>query len=304
VSYPGPRADRDPEGFAARVHEVARAEQVELVLCGRDADLLVLAAMGLPGEIARTPLPREAFVSDCNDKLHTGRLLEACGVRYARTALADDRPAVDELVRSTGLPLIAKPRHGTGSVDVQLIVDAGALAAVASPSYVLQEYLPPAGPQHSIAEYTTLPQTGELSLQVVLGPAGELLGTFASENVLENGLPVSIRVVSGDNLVDDVVARMSAGLARLGAVGPQNVQGRIVDGEFVSFEVNCRCTGLTGTRALMGFNEIDALYESFVLGACPSLPTVPAGRRAFRYLTEILFDDEDVDRFATGRWTT
>ena len=55
VSYPGPRSDRNTSAFVAVAAEVARAEQAELVLCGRDSDLVALAAPGLPDDFPPAP---------------------------------------------------------------------------------------------------------------------------------------------------------------------------------------------------------------------------------------------------------
>ncbi|MCU0650086.1 MAG: ATP-grasp domain-containing protein, partial [Gemmatimonadaceae bacterium] len=61
----------------------------------------------------------------------------------------------------------------------------------------------------------------------------------------------------------------------LGARGPLNVQCRMVDGDAWIFEINPRFSGTTSLRALVGYNEPDALISEHVLGR-------PVERR-FRY---------------------
>ena len=50
------------------------------------------------------------------------------------------------------------------------------------------------------------------------------------------------------------------------AVGPVNIQGRITEKGLFFFEMNLRFTGITGTRAILGFNEIHRLVSCFKSG--------------------------------------
>src|SRR5699024_9241126 len=47
-----------------------------------------------------------------------------------------------------------------------------------------------------------------------------------------------------------------------GVKGPVNIQGRITPKGLFFFEMNMRFTGITGNRALLGFNEVDFLVRN------------------------------------------
>ena len=57
-----------------------------------------------------------------------------------------------------------------------------------------------------------------------------------------------------------------------------DLQGRLDGyGRLCVFEVNARTTGITGMRASLGFNEVDMLYDSFILGRHGAVITVEPG---------------------------
>src|SRR5690606_33777489 len=49
-----------------------------------------------------------------------------------------------------------------------------------------------------------------------------------------------------------------------GVRGPVNIQGRVTPTGLYFFEMNMRFTGITGNRALLGFNEVDFLVRNFL----------------------------------------
>src|SRR5690606_25191477 len=107
------------------------------------------------------------------------------------------------------------------------------------------------------------PQVSEISIQVVLGVNGELLGKMASFNKLNNGVPIEI-VPYEDEQVWEIVDKLLPVFKQKGFVGPLNIQGRLTKKGLKLFEMNPRFTGITGLRALMGFNEVEACIKSWL----------------------------------------
>jgi hypothetical protein len=101
---------------------------------------------------------------------------------------------------------------------------------------------------------------------------------MTTRNTLEAGVPILVETVDP---LDVAVSlnRASTSLAALGAVGVWNLQGRRTpDGGFRFFELNARPTGITGLRAHLGFNELDLLFDAFILGRrSATMPAPPAG---------------------------
>jgi len=303
VSYMVPLASADPKGWMERLLEVIRIEGPLLVIPARDADLSVMSRHASDiRAVGATPVcATPALVDECNDKLLSADLFERLGLRYAETVNGSDDAAIAALVKRHGFPLILKPRYGTGTIGVKLIqsdMDLKERLREHPFDYVLQEFLPVEGPTHSLTSMTELVQDQEYSLQVVFGARGNALGWFASINTLENGLPVAVRTTTIPEVRRCVAAIIDS---NEGFVGPFNFQGRMSGGEIVFFEVNCRFTGITGTRAGMGFAEVDATWSSFIEGNDENLPELPAGQYAFRNLEDTFFSHAQYERFATGK---
>jgi len=84
-----------------------------------------------------------------------------------------------------------------------------------------------------------------------------------SYNKLKNGVPIEILPFDNNHIwtqIDLILPK----LKELGHKGPLNIQGRLTDRGFKIFEMNARFTGITGLRALMGFNEVEACIKKWL----------------------------------------
>ena len=86
---------------------------------------------------------------------------------------------------------------------------------------------------------------------------------MASYNKLSSGVPIEILPVD-DPLFWDVIDQLMPHINALGFRGPLNIQGRITEDGFKIFEMNARFTGITGLRAIMGFNEVEECIKSWL----------------------------------------
>ena len=253
-----------PDDFRRAVTTVARGAGPSLILPGRDPDIAVLAAM--TAELAAVgsifPLGPAEAVAAALDKSRTADCL-GIGDVFAPTASTVEGAL--RMAGAQGRPLIVKPRFGSASLGVRFPVHTGELSAVMTSADVAQEYLPLLARDRRPWDGTVSGrQDGEYSLQLVLGPRSELLGSFAARHCLAGGRPVLVEVL------DEAVAAPALGdlvpaLQRIGATGCWNFQGRMAEHGVRYFEVNGRTTGITGLRASLGFNELDLLYDAFVL---------------------------------------
>jgi nucleoside-diphosphate-sugar epimerase len=108
----------------------------------------------------------------------------------------------------------------------------------------------------------TLSQVAEISIQLVVSRSGSLLGRMATYNKLNNGVPIEIIPVDDPRIWAPVETVLPILLAK-GLRGPLNLQGRLNEKGLQLYEMNARFTGITGLRALMGFNEVEALIADF-----------------------------------------
>jgi hypothetical protein len=261
---------------AAVIDALAGAGRV-LVLAGRDEDTAVLAGMA---EDVRAhggvfpSAPAHAVVATF-DKGRTAGLL---GGSVAFAPVAVTRSGARRLAARVGWPLVVKPRRGSASHGVRVVRNTTELLEAMSGDVVAQAYVPvPDSDARPWDGMWSGGQDGEYSVQILLGPTSNLIGWCATRNTLADGRPVIAETVAG-RVISDVATSVAAALASRGATGPWNVQGRLDGrGHLRAFEVNARTTGITGLRASLGFNEVDLLYDAFMLGSRRAAATVEAG---------------------------
>ncbi len=165
-------------------------------------------------------------------------------------------------------PVIAKPSAGSASAGVYILFDRSDLQKL-NEDHIIQEIAKPHRGDANIAVFEQLiskkinPQVSEISIQLVTNKKGDLLGRMASFNRLKNGVPIEI-IPYDDCDFRDQIDKLIPSLRELGLKGPVNLQGRITDEGLKIFELNARFTGITGLRALMGFNEVEACIKSWL----------------------------------------
>jgi len=242
---------------------------VDILIPGLDDELLILAENR--HKINQTGL--EILIADrdvialCRDKERLGFELNQRTDSFVPSFTAHN---IMDAIRSgeISFPCVAKPRKGSGSVGIELIRDPQDIQKV-SGEYIFQELLLPAENDPYYGEFQKalqagrVPQLSELSVQYVTGRDGEYLGRLATINKLKYGVPVEIFPVEEQQVWDELEAVIPY-LSRLGLRGPVNLQGRITDQGVRFFEINPRFTGLTGMRALYGFNEVEACLKSWL----------------------------------------
>lgn len=164
-------------------------------------------------------------------------------------------------------PLIAKPNSGFASRNIFTINNQEDLQDL-KPFHIVQTLAihKTGNPKRDtfLKAFKTgnILQTDEISIQLLYSKNGKELGRMASLNKLKNGIPIEIIPIQSIELwneIDSVVQHFK----KLGLKGPLNIQGRLTDNGFKIFEMNPRFTGITGLRALMGFNEVEAIIKDY-----------------------------------------
>lgn len=295
----------DP-GYLRALARAANQAGARFVVPGSDPELarVVEGREELAGLTAAVPLANgAATVALCGDKGASAAAIAQAGLRSPRTVDCEDPARAVEAAAGAGIPfpVVVKPRRSSGgSVDVFLAQDPDELRFFArwvhrnraSAALLLQEYV--GTPED---EYT---------VGVLSWPDGTIAGSFALRRELTSVLSTRLRVPNrtgrgelGPHLaistgftqgtVDafpEVRAAAERIAAAVGSTGPLNVQGRLVDGELVVFEINPRFSGTEAMRAMAGWNQPEALLE-WHLGLPPRLRGWRAPRATFvRTLSE------------------
>ncbi len=254
----------DDPGYVDALHQRCREHGISILIPGLDAELLPLAnhrerflADGIDLIVAAEPV-----VALCVDKLRTFREMAPYSEAFIATA---EVAHWGDLTCQQPLPwpLIAKPRGGCASRAVRVINHLDDLQRLGPDDILQRVAIPRQGDPHRQVfleglNRGVLVQVSELSVQVVIGKDGRNLGRMATCNRLVNGVPIEIVTVD----VPEVWAEIDQMLPRLltlGLRGPLNIQGRLTDDGPRFVEMNARFTGITGVRAMMGFNEVAAV---------------------------------------------
>jgi len=223
----------DPN-FVDRILEICRHEDCKLVFAGHDVELMPLAAnVERFHEEGILPVVSSLDVLHiADDKLATHSFLRAHGFPVPETCTLQDADRM-------GFPVILKPqRGGARSRKTYLARSPDELRTyqrlVDQENCVVQEYI-------EGDEYTC----GSITFD------GRCRGVIVMRRILRDGDTYKA-FVERNEMVETAIRDV---VQALRPFGPCNVQLRVRNGEPVVFEINARCSGTTGARALAGFNE-------------------------------------------------
>lgn len=250
--------------------EVCKQDDIHILIPSLDDELLLLKEnINKFNDISVIiPLSSHELIELCRDKAKMSDVLNDYGDFFVQRY---NKHQLQELAAQNKItyPLLAKPKSGFASRGLMLIRNKSDIALVRD-DQVIQEIAAPASSDPNYLAFTQalengeVAQLGELSLQLVFNKKGDELGRFASYNKLVNGVPIEI--IPAD--VPEAWAAVEKFLPKLreyGIYGPLNLQGRMTEAGPKFFEMNARFTGLSGLRAMTGFNEVEAIIADALI---------------------------------------
>lgn len=266
------------EAFTRRVFGILESESPDLVLAGRDDDVLAMATWW-----ERHPEWRGRFscgslnaAEIMRNKSRSFQFARERGLSFADSAVGEagqPSPALEALLAKYGFPLIAKPCVGCGSKGVYIVHDTGQLQRLLGRGgYIFQEYLD-LRPGLDLLQkelelgtplFFSLPEETQVACQTAISPEGKVGGIFCSRVRMVGGNPEGSERVD-DPALEKLTRAYAEALSAEGWAGPLNLQCKPRStGEYAVFELNGRMTGSTSARRHLGFDEIGNLVEMFV----------------------------------------
>ncbi len=245
-----PYANEDT--FVPWLIEICNREQIQMVLTGVEENIMAVVSQA---DFFNRETDAVFIASDLDklkigqDKLLTCKWLSENGLHYPKYCSCDDEKGIEELISSTGFPLIAKPRTGKGSRGVAKIENSEQLKPYRGKAdYCLQECIGD--------------ETKEYTVGCYVDKQGILRGTIVMHRKLADGSTAVAQVVK-----EDAVQREAERICRaLVPRGPLNIQMRMNEnGEAVCFELNVRFSGTTPMRAHFGFRDVEAMVKEYLL---------------------------------------
>jgi carbamoyl-phosphate synthase large subunit len=277
-AYVSPTAS-DPFFFYWLV-DVCRAEQIHAILSGVEPVLAILARdaqriRAESGAICIVSSPECLAIGD--DKLLTCQWLRDRGFAFPRYAASEDSDAVKALVKECGFPLVAKPRSSKGARGVFEVKSEEELQSVTGrETYLIQEYLGRPADEYTVGCFSDRD--------------ARVRGAIVLRRELLEGTTIRAEAGYFPNIRAEALRIAEA----LRPVGPCNIQMRMHRDVAICFEINVRFSGTTPVRARLGFNDVEAALEHYVLGRpAVDLPLVTKGI-ALRYWNEAYVDPDAI----------
>jgi|TARA_B110000046_G_scaffold17847_2_gene17081 nucleoside-diphosphate-sugar epimerase len=244
--------------------------KVDLLIPSLDDEILFFANNKIKFELHGINVlyvDNKEFVSLCRDKEFMSNELNKVSNFFVKSY---NRNSINSAIEKGKVhyPLIAKPKNGFSSNGIVIINRKEDLLKI-SDNHIIQELAIPrkVDPNYdffinqiSIGNNT---QVSEISIQLVFSPSGHLMGKMYSYNKLKNGIPIEIIPFQNEYVTEAIDKLIPEFLVR-GVKGSINIQGRLTDKGLKLFEINPRFTGITGLRALMGFNEVEACIKEWL----------------------------------------
>lgn len=244
-------------------------ENIDLVIPGLDHELSLFsnAIDKFHSKGIKVIVSKPDLIDISRDKYKWYHFFKEYGCNIVPTyKLSEFKEKPDETI----LPAIIKPSAGSASQGITIINSLEELVGI-DEREIIQPYLFPLETDSNFEKIKAFVKQGkfvqmsEISIQLIFNKDSELAGIFISKNTLKNGVPTFLDPIHEDDFeyIDEIYKY--ADVCKLKkVVGPVNIQGRITSKGLILFEMNMRFTGITGNRALLGFNEVDFLVDNFL----------------------------------------
>lgn len=257
----------DENNYIEDVIEICIKNNINYIIPGAEKTMVTLGKEMLKLEKNKIKLVSnsEDIINTFSDKCATFEVLEKLGFKipYSKSITQ-----IEDL-KDMKYPCIIKPSQGSGGSAFVFYVknyDEGKIYA----QYMLNNK------QVVIAQEYISEKEGEFTVGVLSLPDESIVGSIALRRMFPNKLSIlsktkDVLISTGysQGLIEDYsdIRKTCEKIAKkINSKGPINIQGRVLNGEFVPFEINPRFSASTYLRAMAGFNEIDIYLKYLITG--------------------------------------
>ena len=171
AAYAVPHVTADGPGYLQRLQEICLREHVDMVCFGSEIEMRYVAPYRSEFERvtgSRLVLNEPEYLEAFMDKWTMFRALRDRGLPVPDSVLASDPEAVAAFLAQHDLPLVLKPRHGSGSKNVHVVHSHRELELLVEYVFepILQELLLPEVEEYTVGVYKS-PRTGYVG-QIIL----------------------------------------------------------------------------------------------------------------------------------------
>jgi len=273
----------ESEVFPEFIESICKSEKVDLVIAGRDDDIIALADCNDDQRSAiRLQSGPGSMLNLFRDKYSAYEWCKARNIEFAESVSTDALKIEEDLTRllhaSDGFPLILKPRCGDGSRGVYILRnDEDLHNAITLDSHIIQEFVGTAPSEDfepnlkfGVPLFWNFPELHQGVIVLVVNGkerTGESFTCIASHS---QGV-VSKLWVNDDSVLSDLADKILRELIAEGFDGICNFSAmKAIDGAWKVIEINSRFTGGTAGRLLLGFDEVGKVLFNFLGLKLPS----------------------------------
>jgi len=216
----------------------------------------------------------QKIIEICTDKFKCNNFLSENGFITPKSYKITDESEIDKIEKN--YPLIIKPSSGGGGSIFTFIAQNDDELFFFIKYLLTYNKLPIV--QEYIGNYNNEYTVGVLNL-----PNGDFIGSIIMQRDILSGisnkfkiknitnrkdlgdiLVISSGITQGKFVENDIINSQVKKISeKLNSKGPINIQGRLVENNFVVFEINPRFSGTSSMRAMAGFNEPEILINFY-----------------------------------------
>lgn len=296
-TYLVPHSDQETE-YMASLSRIMRTEQPDLIIPGRDDDIVIMAKMKqtMPEFAHCFLVGSQSFSQIMDDKVKSFAFASAKNLPFSPTIESgkkESREEVQSLLASYGFPLIAKPSKGNGSRGIWAVMNLHQLdLLIAEKNYAIQPFF---GLSEDICMDTRfglpffweIPEQSLYAAQVLLNQSGRIFSSIGFVSKMVAGKCEQLQRCTDPELLN-IALTFAQHAALEGWRGPFNIQLKKDSAHgFQVIEMNGRFSGGTSARFYLGFDEVGKLINSWTNSNVISDTSVKEG---IDMVTKILAD--------------
>ncbi len=271
----------EAEGFLNRFLSILEMEKPDLILPGRDEDVVFLAHFKVDyPEFGGSIISGSAVLAEMMlDKFQSYLFAKKHNIPFAESFLyrsAEDHQGLVNFVKKVEYPIVVKPKKGFASEGIFYLTNSDQLEAwVEQKEEVLfQEFLGDLDQieQHrhivkfGVPHFFQIPEENHTVAQVVYSKKGKVLRAILTKHIMIGGRAESLEVFR-DAKAEAFVLFCAEKYGSLGWRGLLNLQfKKDRQGMWKLFELNPRMVGASSARVLVGFDEIGMLVGEYLGG--------------------------------------
>ena len=301
------------ETYIKELTEIIEKESPDLVIPGRDDDVVILSQMAkiLTDYKNKFLTGSENFAKCMDDKVESYKFALKYDLPFAptfRSGISDSKKNALKLIAEYGFPVIAKPNKGNGSRGVWVVQNQTQLnRIILEPNFAIQ----PMFGHSDILTFDTrfglplfweIPETSLFAGQVLINKHGEIDSVFCFISKMVSGKCERMDRNDDEELFNVVRSFAEAAVIE-GWRGPFNIQLKFdIEHGFQVIEMNGRFSGGTSGRYHFGFDEVAMVLKDWIGEGAIKKKQLPVG---VNVVTKILSDFEiiqtNVDSLESNR---